>query len=178
MDTNRERVLQCIVDLHNDRRSAARRLIADLLDMKLTVVDEAVKRLREDGLVRMIIPGVFEPIEQHPPSRPLCFTSLPDGRVRLEVDDILIEFTPHEAQQVGRFLHGHAVVNLYRDEERLRGEEIARLATQVRSLQRQLQLTQRRMAHAPQGTRGQGDLFHLDEPPARPAVRRGPHLVA
>lgn len=180
MDTNRERVLQCIIDLANQRRPAARVLIAQLLNLKLSIVDDAVKRLKEDGLVRPVVPGIFEPVPQHPPSRPISKTVLTDGTTVLEIGDTCENLTPHEAQVMGMLFHGDAVSMTYWAEERRTGEQIVRLESQLRALTKAYNDLQRRLAGSLRGAAaGQGDLFGEPAPArARPVRRRGAHVLA
>lgn len=176
MDTNRERVHQCIVDLTNQRRPAARALVAQLLNEKLSVVDDAVKRLKEDGLVRTVVPGILEPVEQFPPSRAISRTLLPDGRSKVEIGDAVLDLTPHEAQVLGMMFMGDAQSLTYWHEERRAGEQLVRLEALVRAQQLQLRDMQRALARAPRAIRQQPDLFHENEAvPVR--ARRGPHVT-
>jgi hypothetical protein len=169
MDTNRQRTYQTILDLHHAGKPAARQLIATILNEKLSVVDEAVKRLREDGLVRTVVPGILEPVAQFPPDRPISRTTLPDGRTKIEMDDFLIELTPHEAQVLGKMLMGDAMQLSYWYAEREQGAQLVRLETQLRELTRRFAQQQHRLSlHA--RTRSQPDLFNDDEP--RPGRRR------
>lgn len=161
-----EIVLQCIKDLTNSQRPANRILIAQYLGWELGRVDDAVKRLKEDGLVRTTVPGYVEPVETHPPSRPVSNTILPDGTVILELGDDQIRMTPHEAQMVGKQLQGHAMEMAYWYEERRRGEDVARLQAQVVSLRRQLHTMNTRLSRAPRAAPGQSELF-FDEPTTR-----------
>jgi hypothetical protein len=156
METNRDRVLQTIVDLQNARRPASRVLIAQLLHEKLSVVDDAVKRLKEDGDVRTVVPGIFEAVAQFPPSRPISRTILPDGRSKIELGDELLELTPHEAMVLGKMLHGDAMEMSHWNEERRHGAQVARLEAQVRNLEKRVRDVARRgqRQHA-----GQPDLF-------------------
>ncbi len=158
MDTNRQKVLQCIIDLTNARRPAARVLIAQLLNMKQTKVDEAVKRLKnDDGLIRMVIPGIFEPVQQWGEDRPISQTVLPDGRVKLEVGDLVETFTPHEWATIGLMSHGAAHQLSTWVEERRTGEHLVMLQAQVRALEK----TVRDLRKAGRTRRGhaQPDLF-------------------
>lgn len=165
MDTTRERVLQCIIDLFNARRPAHRVLIAQHMGVKLSTVDDAVKRLKEDMLVRTTTPGYVEPIEQHPPSRPLSITKLPNGQCKVEVGDDLLTLTPHEAQMLGIMLHGDAQTLMYWHEERQTGAHIVQLQGEVRAMKKELRDTRR--LHFKRGPHGQPDLFVETEAPRR-----------
>lgn len=131
MDTTRQKVLQCIIDLDNAQRPASRQLIAQYLNEKLTVVDDAVKRLIEDGLVRKVVAGIVAPVHQFPPDDAISKTVLPSGRVKLEKGDDVMEFTPHEAAVVGKMFQGEAMEMAYWYEERQHGDTVARLQAEV-----------------------------------------------
>lgn len=163
-----EIVLQCIKDLTNSQRPANRILIAQYLGWELGRVDDAVKRLKEDGLVRTTVPGYVEPVETHPPSRPVSNTLLPDGTCILEVGDDQIRMTPHEAQMVGKQLQGHAMEMAYWYEERRRGEDVARLQAEVRALRHQLRTMSAKLARSPRGGANQAELPFFEKPTRRP----------
>lgn len=169
MDTNRQKVLQCIIDLTNARRPAARETIRQLLNEKFTVVDDAIKRLREDGLVRKIVPGIFEPVQQWGEDRPIIQIAMPDGRTKLEIGDDVLTLTPHEWQQIGLMSHGAAHQLSTWSEERRTGEAIVALQAQVRALEKSLREA-RRLSFGRRG-HGQPDLFV--EPDGPPRRRRG-----
>lgn len=175
MDTNRERVLQTIIDLTNARRPAARVLIAQLLNEKLSVVDDAVKRLREDGLVRTVVPGILEPVAQHPPSRPMSRTVLPDGRTKVEIGDELLTLTPHEAQMLGMMFAGDAAQLSTWTEERRLGEQVVRVESELRSMSKRFHELLRRSARRPGGQ--QPDLFADPTEAPRTRPKRGAHTA-
>lgn len=158
LDSTRQRVLQCIVDLHNARRPVSRNLVAQHLNERLSVVDDAVKRLKEDGLVRTVVPGIVEPVEQFPPDRPISKTVLPNGWTKLEFGDECHQFTPHESAVIGSLFHGDYRMVATWHEERRAGAEIVQLQATVRALQKELREIRRHAIHRQQ-TRGQNDLF-------------------
>lgn len=158
MDSNRQRVYQCILDLHNARRPVSRVLLHQRLNMKLSVVDEAVKRLKEDGLVRTIVSGILEPVEQFPPDRAISTTVLPDGRYKVEAEDEMMTLTPHEAGVLGKMLQGAAMENSYWYEERQMGALVVQLQAEVRALRGKLHQLNHRIA-GQRAQSAQPDLF-------------------
>lgn len=177
LNTNQHKVLQCIVDLHNARRPAARPLVGQLLTMKLSVVDEAVKALKEEGLIRTVVPGIFEPVAQHPPPRAISRTTLPDGCSKVEVGDDMLTVTPHEAQLLGVMFAGDASQLHTWTEERRVGESVVRLEAQVRAQGKQIAQLLRALARAQRPGAGQPDLFTEPGESGLPR-RRGPHVPA
>lgn len=84
-----------------------RDLIAEKTGMKLVTVDEAIKKLRQLGLIERK-PQCYRPVIQHAPDRATSISSLTDGMVKLEVGDEVLSLTPSEARKVGMGLMGYA----------------------------------------------------------------------
>ncbi len=97
--SNRMVVLQTIVDLCAANRQASRRAICDCTDLPMTIVDDHVKNLKDDGLIRLVVNGIFEPVEQAP-DRAVSGTMVPNGRYKLEVGDTCLDLTLREARAV------------------------------------------------------------------------------
>lgn len=103
---NKEIVFQVIVDLCEHNQGASRARIVELTHLKMTTVDEQVKRLKEDGRIRALFNGVFEPVDQSI-DRCVSTTTLPFGRTKVEVGDQLMELTPREAFALAKQLAGN-----------------------------------------------------------------------
>ena len=56
-------VLQCIVDLCAANRAASRQVIALEAGLRLSVVDDHVKTLRNDRVLRNVVNGVVAPVD-------------------------------------------------------------------------------------------------------------------
>lgn len=97
--SNRLVVLQAIVDLCAANRQASRQAICDFTGLKMTIVDDHVKNLKDDGEIRMVVPGIFEPVDQIP-DRAVSGTMVPNGRYKLEVGDTCLDLTLREARAV------------------------------------------------------------------------------
>lgn len=147
----RELIYQAVVDVHNSGRAASRPVLVSLTGLSYSVVDDHVKRLVDDGRLRRVVNGVFEPVEQLPPARAVSFTKLPSGMAKLEIGDTCIDINPSEERAIGRMLSGSAaeqtgiqnardladaVASLSRELEAERGSR-RRLEETVRRLQRQ-----------------------------------------
>lgn len=76
-----------------------RRAICDCTDLPMTIVDDHVKNLKDDGEIRMVVPGIFEPVDQTP-DRAVSGTMVPNGRYKLEVGDTSLDLTLREARAV------------------------------------------------------------------------------
>ena len=96
---SRSVILKTIADLCAANRQASRKAICDLTDLPMSIVDEHVKNLKVDGLIRAVIPGIFEIIDQTP-DRAVSGTFVPNGRYKLEIGDHVIDLTMREARAV------------------------------------------------------------------------------
>lgn len=101
-------VLETIVELQAAGRVACRATIAEMLNVPVVKIDEHTKRLFEDGLVRRLMPGVYEPIKPIPQARAVSMTKLVDGMTKLEIGDACLDLTPHECRAIASMLLGAA----------------------------------------------------------------------
>lgn len=103
-----ELVFQTILDLHNAGRIATRQVVKEMTGQSYSVVDDHVKRMLEDGRLRRVAPGVFEPIEEMPETRAVSLSRLSNGIWKLEVGDFCVDLTPSEARTLASMLVGTA----------------------------------------------------------------------
>ncbi|MEO8391210.1 hypothetical protein [Polaromonas sp.] len=104
--SNREAILQTITDLSDHNKMASRSRIAELTGLKMSIVDDHVDRLKNDGMIRALYNGVFEPVDQTP-DRNVSSTSLSRGRLKIEIgDDICTNLTPREQLALAKQLAG------------------------------------------------------------------------
>lgn len=102
MKTQKQTILEAIIDLHNKEIPASRTTIAQLTGIKQTSVDECLKRLADDEIIYRLCSGVFAPMTQHPPARTIYKAVLPDGTVKIDIgDDMVLTLTPKEARILG-----------------------------------------------------------------------------
>ncbi|QRF60233.1 hypothetical protein [Variovorax paradoxus] len=124
-----ELVYQTILDLHNAGRIATRSVVKEMTGQSYSVVDDHVKRMLEDGRLRRVAPGVFEPVEDLPPAQAISLTVLPNGMAKLEVGDTCLDLNPSDQRRIGSLFRGSA--------EELAGLQNAReLADSVAELRR------------------------------------------
>ena len=106
---NREAILAVIADLTEHGHQASRRRIADETGLKIGTVDDHIGRLRDDGLVRPTLAGVFELVDTTP-DRAISVTALPRGQFKIEVgDDVCEALTPRETLALSKLLGGVAL---------------------------------------------------------------------
>lgn len=97
-----EIVLEAIKDLHAAEQVVTRETLLDVTGLKLSVIDDRVACLVDEGLVHRIQRGVFVPAPQHRPARMMSKTVLPDGTVSIEIgDDHVLTLTPKEHRTLG-----------------------------------------------------------------------------
>lgn len=102
-------VLQAIIDLVGQNRVASRQAIVKETGLGMKSVDEAVRTLLQDELIRRPVNGVFEPVDQRP-DRAVSGTILPNGLYKLEIGDICLELTPRETRCIGELTFGKAML--------------------------------------------------------------------
>lgn len=105
----KEIVLDAIIELHNQEQIVTRETLAGYIDLPLSVIDERVKILANDGLIARVQRGVYVPVVQHAVTRPISHTELPDGTVILDIGDEVLKLTPKEARTLGAMLASRAM---------------------------------------------------------------------
>ncbi|AVQ81668.1 hypothetical protein [Variovorax sp. PMC12] len=103
-----EQIFQTILDLHNAGRVATRQVVKEMTGQSYSVVDDHVKRMLEDGRLRRVVPGVFEPVEEMPETRAVFLGRLPSGMWKFEVGEFCVDLTPSEARTLASLLVGTA----------------------------------------------------------------------
>jgi len=89
-----EIVFEAIQDLFAREQIVTRETLAELTGLKLTTIDDRLGHLLDNGKIRRVQRGVFVPLEQHKPARPISRTLCPDGTTVLEVGDTVMILSP------------------------------------------------------------------------------------
>ena len=105
LKSNRDTVLAAINTICDHREAASRPMLVSMTGLRMQVVDEQVKVLKERGLIRMANAGFYIPVDQSP-DRAVSTTSLPQGRLKVEVGDDLLNLNPREAFNLAKQLAG------------------------------------------------------------------------
>ena len=134
--SNGQQVWDTIVDLSNQERHITRKVLCDATGLKAQIVDDHVERLVLHGKLRRLGYGVLEVVEQFPEPRVISKTVLPDGRVRLEIDDIMLTLTPKEARTVAGLFGAELNTLLEIESSSHFLARMAELANQVQDLRR------------------------------------------
>ena len=106
VDLSRERLLQIISELHAAGRVTTRSVVKELTGKSYGVVDDHLKRLFEEGAIRRVLPGVYEPVTAMPPPRAVSVTRLQGGWVKIEAGDDVITLTPEEERMLAASIAG------------------------------------------------------------------------
>ena len=103
-----ERVYEAVRELRSLEQIATRETVAELTGLKLSVVDDRLRALVDDGKLKRVLRGIYEVVEQYPPARAISKTILSDGSVKLEIGDELLTLTPSEDRALALLQAGAA----------------------------------------------------------------------
>ena len=104
--SNAEIVLSAVQDLFAREQIVTRETLAELTGLRLTTIDDRLGHLVDTGKIRRVQRGVFVPLEQHRPARPISRTLCPDGTTVLEVGDTVMILSPRESRMIGELMAG------------------------------------------------------------------------
>lgn len=108
--TNKETILDAIIDLHNQEQVVTRETLSLILDLKQSIIDDNLSSLVNDDLIHRVQRGVFVPTVQHRPARIISKIVLPCGTVKIDVgDDMVLTLTPKESRILGSLMVGEAM---------------------------------------------------------------------
>lgn len=133
-----EVVLGAIEDLHAREQIVTREILSELTGLKLTTIDDRLGHLVDTGKIRRVQRGVFVPLEQHRPARPISRTLCPDGTTVLEVGDTVMILSPRESRMIGELMagssHQYAAIEIGHEAARLN----AVLSAQISEVRREV----------------------------------------
>ncbi|RMX08510.1 hypothetical protein D8I35_05385 [Corticibacter populi] len=101
-----QRVYDAVRDLREADQIATRETVAEASSLKLSIVDDRLRSLVDDGRLKRLIRGVYELVEVFPEPRALSCTIQSDGWIKVELGDELLTMTPSEARRLARALGG------------------------------------------------------------------------
>ena len=108
--TNKQRVLDAVIDLHNQEQIVTRETLSDILDLKQTIIDDNLSSLTNDGFIHRVQRGVYVPTIEHKPARIISKIVLPCGTVKIDIgDDMVVTLTPKEARLIGSLFMADAM---------------------------------------------------------------------
>ena len=133
-----EVVMGAIEDLHAREQIVTREILSELTGLKLTTIDDRLGHLVDTGKIRRVQRGVFVPLEQHRPARPISRTLCPDGTTVLEVGDTVMILSPRESRMIGELMAGssqqYAAIEIGHETARLN----AALQAQISDVRREV----------------------------------------
>lgn len=94
-------IKQAIIDLTNANRVCSRQVISMTTGLKLSIVDDHLKTMLDNGILRRPVNGIVELVEDGPVDRHVSVTYLNNGRVKLEVGDHVLDLSLREAKNIG-----------------------------------------------------------------------------
>lgn len=131
-------VMEAVEELHSKEQIVTRETLADFTDLKLTIIDDRIGVLIEDGQVHRVGRGVFVPAKRFPAARAISHTHLPDGWAKIEVGDEMMTLTPRETRMLGAMLQGAAMEATAIESGHTTAALAAELAERVRKLEREV----------------------------------------
>ena len=136
--TTKQQILDAINDLHGAEQLVTREALQEVTGLKLTIIDDRVATLVDEGAVIRKGRGVFVPAIQHPPARPISKTVMPDGMVKIEIGDMVLELTPKEDRALASLQAGTAVQFAAIETGQELSTLVAAMRTRVAKLEAQL----------------------------------------
>lgn len=152
--TSTDRIYDAVRELRGLEQIATRETVASLTGLKLSVVDDRLRTLVDDGKLKRLLRGVYELVEDYPETRAISKTVLPSGYVKYDIGDEVITLTPTEDRtlaMLGIGAAGQAVMINSTNEHLYMAQT---LAAKVEKLERELKAQK---AHKPNPM--QGDLL-------------------
>ncbi len=131
-------VLEAVQDLHNQEQIVTRETLAELTGLKLTVIDDRLGTLTDDGMLLRVQRGVYVPAVQHPAARPMSKTVMPDGMVKIEIGDEVLTLTPREDRALANLMAGAAAQAAAIETGRNAALLAAELSEEVKQLRRKV----------------------------------------
>lgn len=104
-----EIVYSAALDLHQSQQLVTRENLQKATGQKLSVIDDRIKVLVDDGYLIRLERGLFAPVFKHHETRIISKTHLPDGSIKIDIGDDVLSLTPHEAMILGKALLGEAI---------------------------------------------------------------------
>ena len=124
-----QQILDAVQELHNLEQIVTREAVREATGLALTTVDDRLAVLVDRGDILRVERGVFVPAVRHPPARAISKTQMPDGTVKLEIGDLVLELTPREDRMLAKLQAGVAVELAAIDT----GKEVSVLMASMRS---------------------------------------------
>lgn len=149
-----ERIYQAVRELRAMDQIATRETVAELTGLKLSVVDDRLRNLVDDGRLKRLLRGVYELVESFPEPRAISKTVLPNGAVVYDIGDDVWTLSPQEARVLAELSMGAAGTAVLINSTNQHLYLATELAAKVEKLEREMKALK---AHKPNPL--QGDLL-------------------
>lgn len=106
--TSTDRIYDAVRELRSLEQIATRETVAELTGLKLSVVDDRLRALVDDGRLKRLLRGIYELVEAYPASRAISKTIVGNGYVKIEIGDQLLTLTPSEDRDLAMLQAGAA----------------------------------------------------------------------
>lgn len=107
--TSADIIWATIQDLHTQGQVCSRSELQAITGLKMTIIDDHVSRLIDDGRLRRIRDGVFAPMMCRPEPEAVSMTELPEGLVIIEAGDQQLRVNEATARRIARMFQGYAM---------------------------------------------------------------------
>ena len=106
--TSTDRIYDAVRELRSLDQIATRETVAELTGLKLSVVDDRLRTLVDDGKLKRLLRGVYELVETYPETRVISKTVLPGGYVKWDIGNEVLTLTPAEDRTMAQMSIGAA----------------------------------------------------------------------
>jgi len=107
--TTKQQIIDAVEDMHNLEQMVTREALQAVTGLSLTIIDDRLGVLVDDGLIIRKSRGVFVPAVLHPPARLISKTEIPGGLVKIEIGDMVLTLTPREDRMLSKLQAGVAI---------------------------------------------------------------------
>ena len=132
-----ERVYQAVRELRALEQIATRDTVAELTGLRLSIVDDRLRALTDEGRLKRLLRSVYELVEVYPPPRTISKTVLPDGRVVYDIGDEVLTLTPQESSILAEMRIGAAANDVMIHRSRENVALATDLASRIERLERE-----------------------------------------
>ena len=146
-----ERIFQAVRELRAMEQIATRDTVAELTGLKMTVVDDRLRALVDDGKLKRLLRGVYELVESFPEPRAISKTVLPNGAVVYDIGDDVLTLSPQEARVLAELSMGAAGTAVLINSTNQHLYLATELAAKVERLEREMRAHKAHKANPLQG---------------------------
>ena len=135
--TSTQRVFDAVCELHALEQPITRITVAELTGLKLTIVDDRLGVLVDDGKLKRVLLGHYVPVEVYAPARDMSKTIVSNGLVKYEIGNEVLTLTPREERRLAELTCGVATQAIAIESSRQTSILVTELAAELKKLQRE-----------------------------------------